>query len=343
MTRATATSPVSHPSQCPIGHAGRRAKLAKTAQPRLTADGPAPSGGAQREPAARAGMGGLPGTATPTSSLSGPPWQHSALAISDLAPGMATGGTLATRTSSCSPRSAAGRRSRQPACLAHIESHRQGRPGARHRAHHYGGRSRRPHPQGDRRRTGRDAAAQADREHDGRQLSAFADEVTRVAREVGTEGRLGGQAQVRGVSGVWKDLTDNVNFMAGNLTGQVRNIAQVTQGRVVKAETAVSTGSCPAGQARSSPDGGRRLRGLFGRACLLSSSGPARRLALDGVSHPRQRDSFEGEDLGRLPSSTRSPVATTGSRRKPLEPVDTAVSALTTRPCKSRPPLPRET
>jgi HAMP domain-containing protein len=66
------------------------------------------------------------------------------------------------------------------------------------------------------------------------QLSAFADEVTRVAREVGTEGRLGGQAQVRGVSGVWKDLTDNVNFMAGNLTGQVRNIAQVT--------TAVATG-----------------------------------------------------------------------------------------------------
>ncbi|WP_412566692.1 HAMP domain-containing protein [Streptomyces europaeiscabiei] len=60
------------------------------------------------------------------------------------------------------------------------------------------------------------------------QLSAFADEVTRVAREVGTEGQLGGRAQVRGVSGVWKDLTDNVNFMALNLTSQVRNIAQVT-------------------------------------------------------------------------------------------------------------------
>ncbi|MFE2676315.1 HAMP domain-containing protein [Streptomyces hygroscopicus] len=59
-------------------------------------------------------------------------------------------------------------------------------------------------------------------------LSSFADEVTRVAREVGTEGNLGGQAQVRGVSGVWKDLTDNVNFMASNLTCQVRNIAQVT-------------------------------------------------------------------------------------------------------------------
>ena len=60
------------------------------------------------------------------------------------------------------------------------------------------------------------------------QLSAFADEVTRVAREVGTEGRLGGQAEVLGVSGTWKDLTDNVNRLAGNLTGQVRNIAQVT-------------------------------------------------------------------------------------------------------------------
>src|SRR5271165_5611769 len=60
------------------------------------------------------------------------------------------------------------------------------------------------------------------------QLSSFASEVTRVAREVGTEGKLGGQAIVRGVAGTWKDLTDSVNFMASNLTGQVRNIAQVT-------------------------------------------------------------------------------------------------------------------
>jgi signal transduction histidine kinase/HAMP domain-containing protein/DNA-binding response OmpR family regulator len=66
------------------------------------------------------------------------------------------------------------------------------------------------------------------------QLNSFASEVTRVAREVGTEGKLGGQAQVTGVAGVWKDLTDNVNSMAGNLTAQVRNIAQVT--------TAVATG-----------------------------------------------------------------------------------------------------
>ena len=60
------------------------------------------------------------------------------------------------------------------------------------------------------------------------QLNGFASEVTRVAREVGTEGKLGGQAAVKGVAGTWKDLTDNVNSMAENLTGQVRNIAEVT-------------------------------------------------------------------------------------------------------------------
>src|SRR5207253_2509545 len=61
------------------------------------------------------------------------------------------------------------------------------------------------------------------------QLSSFASEVTRVAREVGTEGKLGGQADVQGVAGTWKDLTESVNFMASNLTGQVRNIADVTK------------------------------------------------------------------------------------------------------------------
>src|SRR5205085_2864721 len=60
------------------------------------------------------------------------------------------------------------------------------------------------------------------------QLRSFASEVTRVAREVGTEGKLGGQAEVKGVSGTWKDLTDSVNYMAANLTSQVRNIAEVT-------------------------------------------------------------------------------------------------------------------
>src|SRR5439155_12543922 len=60
------------------------------------------------------------------------------------------------------------------------------------------------------------------------QLRGFSAEVTRVAREVGTEGKLGGQARVEGVSGVWKDLTDSVNTLADNLTNQVRNIAEVT-------------------------------------------------------------------------------------------------------------------
>ncbi len=59
-------------------------------------------------------------------------------------------------------------------------------------------------------------------------MNGFASEVTRVAREVGTEGKLGGQARVLGVAGTWKDLTDNVNNMANNLTAQVRNIADVT-------------------------------------------------------------------------------------------------------------------
>ena len=76
------------------------------------------------------------------------------------------------------------------------------------------------------------------------QLRSFAAEVTRVAREVGTEGKLGGQADVKGVAGTWKDLTDTVNFMAGNLTGQVRNIADVT--------TAVANGDL------SQEDHGRR-------------------------------------------------------------------------------------
>src|SRR3546814_8407609 len=64
------------------------------------------------------------------------------------------------------------------------------------------------------------------------QLNSFASEVTRVAREVGTEGKLGGQAQVEGVAGTWKDLTDNVNAMATNLTSQVRNIAEVTKAEI---------------------------------------------------------------------------------------------------------------
>src|SRR3981189_3705290 len=78
------------------------------------------------------------------------------------------------------------------------------------------------------------------------QLSSFADEVTRVAREVGTEGKLGGQAEVEGVSGTWRDLTENVNQLAGNLTTQVRAIAEVstavTQGDLTRSITVEAQG-----------------------------------------------------------------------------------------------------
>ena len=100
---------------------------------------------------------------------------------------------------------------------------RQHRPGG-HR-----GCPRRPEPEDHRRGEGRDRRPRRDDQRDGRHaVGAFAGEVTRVAREVGTEGMLGGQATVPNVAGTWKDLTENVNSMANNLTSQVRNIAQVT-------------------------------------------------------------------------------------------------------------------
>ena len=78
------------------------------------------------------------------------------------------------------------------------------------------------------------------------QLGSFASEVTRVAREVGTEGKLGGQAEVKGVAGTWKDLTDSVNSMAGNLTGQVRNIADSDHGRGQRRLVEEDHGRCEA-------------------------------------------------------------------------------------------------
>ena len=101
------------------------------------------------------------------------------------------------------------------------------RPGAQHRRGDDRGRERRPVEEDHRRRAGRDPGAEITINTMVDQLNSFASEVTRVAREVGTEGKLGGQAQVRGVAGTWKDLTDNVNMMATNLTGQVRGIASV--------------------------------------------------------------------------------------------------------------------
>ena len=98
------------------------------------------------------------------------------------------------------------------------------------------------------------------------QLNGFASEVTRVAREVGTEGKLGGQAQVEGVAGTWADLTDSVNLMAGNLTGQVRNIAEVTtavaQRRLVEEDHRRREGRDPRAQEHHQHDGrsAQRLR-----------------------------------------------------------------------------------
>jgi HAMP domain-containing protein len=92
------------------------------------------------------------------------------------------------------------------------------------------------------------------------QLRSFASEVTRVAREVGTEGKLGGQADVQGVAGTWKDLTDSVNSMAGNLTAQVRNIADVTTavaaGDLSKKITGGREGRNPGAEEHHQHDGG---------------------------------------------------------------------------------------
>ena len=130
------------------------------------------------------------------------------------------------------------------------------------------------------------------------QLSAFADEVTRVAREVGTQGNLGGQATVHGVSGTWKDLTDNVNSMANNLTSQVRNIAQVTtavaqgdltkkidvdaQGEILELKTTINTmvdqlSSFAAEVTRVAREVGREGR-LGGQAEVEGVSGTWKRL-----------------------------------------------------------------
>jgi HAMP domain-containing protein len=100
-------------------------------------------------------------------------------------------------------------------------------PGARHRQGRDRGRQRRPEAEADRRSEGRDRALADTINNMIDTLATFADQVTTVAREVGVEGKLGGQANVPGAAGTWKDLTDNVNQLAANLTTQVRAIAEV--------------------------------------------------------------------------------------------------------------------
>ena len=140
------------------------------------------------------------------------------------------------------------------------------------------------------------------------QLNAFASEVTRVAREVGTEGKLGGQAQVPGVGGTWKDLTDNVNFMASNLTGQVRNIAEVAtaiaSGDLSKKITVNVSRRDPAAQGNAQHDGrpaervrlrsvARGARGRHRRPARRSGDGAGRRGHVEGPD--RQRQPARGE------------------------------------------------
>ena len=163
------------------------------------------------------------------------------------------------------------------------------------------------------------------------QLRSFAAEVTRVAREVGTEGKLGGQAEVEGVSGTWKDLTDSVNSMAGNLTAQVRNIAEVTtavangdlsqkdhrrrQGRDPRAQEHRQHDGRPAQLVRRRGDA-RRARGRHRRQARR----PGRRAAAwpaRGRTSPTRVNSMAGNLTGAGPQHRRRDEG--GRERRPLQ------------------------
>ena len=162
------------------------------------------------------------------------------------------------------------------------------------------------------------------------QLNAFASEVTRVAREVGTEGKLGGQAQVPGVAGTWKDLTDNVNFMAGNLTSQVRNIADVATaiagGDLSKKITVNVSRRNPAAEGNHQHDGGpaqrlrrrsdaRRARGRHRRPARRPGQRARRRRHLEGPDRHRELDGVEPDRAG--PQHRRGDHR--GRGRRPVE------------------------
>ena len=134
------------------------------------------------------------------------------------------------------------------------------------------------------------------------QLNAFAGEVTRVAREVGTEGRLGGQAQVPGVAGTWKDLTDNVNSMASNLTAQVRNIAEVStaiaSGNSGQEDHGDGVGRDPRAQGDHQYDGGSAQRVRL-RGDARGARGRHRRAPRRPGERARRRRHLEGPDRER--------------------------------------------
>ena len=136
------------------------------------------------------------------------------------------------------------------------------------------------------------------------QLNAFASEVTRVAREVGTEGKLGGQAEVKGVAGTWKDLTDYVNSMAGNLTNQVRNIADVTTAVARGRSFDEDHGGCArrnsGAEEHHQYDGGSAQRVRLGSDARGARSGHGRQARRPG-GRERRRGHVEGFDrIGEL-------------------------------------------
>jgi HAMP domain-containing protein len=158
------------------------------------------------------------------------------------------------------------------------------------------------------------------------QLNSFASEVTRVAREVGTEGKLGGQARVEGVAGTWKDLTDNVNHMAANLTGQVRNIAEVSTcdrarqsvqedhgqraGRDPGAEGHHQHDGRPAQQLRLRGDA-RRARGGHRRQARRPGESRRRRRHLERPDRQRQSHGRESHRPGAQHRRRSSPASRT--------------------------------
>ena len=162
------------------------------------------------------------------------------------------------------------------------------------------------------------------------QLNRFAGEVTRVAREVGTEGRLGGQANVPGVAGTWKDLTDSVNSMAGNLTAQVRNIAEVTtavargdlspqdhrgrEGRNSRAEEHHQHHGGPAQRVCLRSDA-RGARGRHRRQARRPGAGAGRRRHLEGPDRQRQLHGVEPDRAGAQYRRSRD----RHRRRRPVE------------------------
>ena len=183
-------------------------------------------------------------------------------------------------------------------------------------------------------REGRNPRAEEHHQHDGGSAQSFASEVTRVAREVGTEGKLGGQADVQGVAGTWKDLTDSVNFMAGNLTAQVRNIADVTtavangdlskkitvdvKGEILELKNTINTmvDQLCVVRLRSDPrgprSGNRREAGRTGRRAGRGRhvEGPHRQRQLDGRQPDRPGAQHRRRDHGRRhrrPVARRSP------------------------------------